>query len=103
MIIVSTSQQRVFIAQRRNNQILPLLREYFYSQPEPLVEILEPYLKGQETMAIGTEKEARSGYSAKRAGKMIDHFASSSDLSVIETEVIDYLKSALEKFDGIEE
>jgi 5-methylcytosine-specific restriction protein B len=31
-----------------NNQILPLLQEYFYSQPERLAEILEPYMKGQE-------------------------------------------------------
>jgi MoxR-like ATPase len=31
-----------------NNQILPLLREYFYSQPERLNNILEPYLKDQE-------------------------------------------------------
>lgn len=31
-----------------NNQILPLLREYFYSQPERLHDILEPYLGGQE-------------------------------------------------------
>jgi 5-methylcytosine-specific restriction protein B len=31
-----------------NNQILPLLQEYFYSQPERLHEILEPYLDGQE-------------------------------------------------------
>jgi MoxR-like ATPase len=31
-----------------NNQILPLLREYFYSQPERLQDILEPYLKGLE-------------------------------------------------------
>jgi len=32
-----------------NNQILPLLKEYFYSQPEQLAEILEPYLNGQES------------------------------------------------------
>ena len=31
-----------------NNQILPLLREYFYSQPDRLNDILEPYLKDQE-------------------------------------------------------
>jgi len=32
-----------------NNQILPLLQEYFYSQPERLKEaLLEPYLKGKE-------------------------------------------------------
>ncbi len=31
-----------------NNQILPLLREYFYSQPDRLNNILEPYLKDQE-------------------------------------------------------
>ena len=31
-----------------NNQILPLLREYFYSQPERLWDLLEPYLKGLE-------------------------------------------------------
>lgn len=29
-----------------NNQILPLLKEYFYSQPERLAEVLEPFLKG---------------------------------------------------------
>ena len=32
-----------------NNQILPLLKEYFYSQPEQLAEILEPYLNDQES------------------------------------------------------
>lgn len=31
-----------------NGQILPLLKEYFYSQPDRLAEVLEPYLKGQE-------------------------------------------------------
>jgi 5-methylcytosine-specific restriction protein B len=31
-----------------NNQIMPLLHEYFYSQPDLLAEILEPYLRGQE-------------------------------------------------------
>lgn len=31
-----------------NNQILPLLREYFYSQPERLQDVLEPYLTGLE-------------------------------------------------------
>jgi len=31
-----------------NNQILPLLREYFYSQPERLTDILESYLGGSE-------------------------------------------------------
>jgi hypothetical protein len=31
-----------------NNQILPLLQEYFYNQPERLQNLLEPYLKGME-------------------------------------------------------
>jgi len=31
-----------------NNQVLPLLREYFYSQPERLTDVLELYLKEQE-------------------------------------------------------
>jgi 5-methylcytosine-specific restriction protein B len=35
-----------------NNQILPLLREYFYSQPDRLKEILEPYIKGQENSDV---------------------------------------------------
>jgi hypothetical protein len=39
-----------------NHQILPLLQEYFYSQPERLAEILEPYLKGQEN-GDGYQKE----------------------------------------------
>ena len=31
-----------------NNQVLPLLKEYFYSQPEQLAEILGQYLNDQE-------------------------------------------------------
>lgn len=41
-----------------NYQILPILREYFYSQPDRLSEILEQYVNGQE-IGNNLQKEER--------------------------------------------